>query len=272
MEHLQIISEPFRDLGRALCIVTGASKGFGRTLSLQLSLLMKPGSVLILVARSIDPLESLKVEIEAVTGTWRKLEVRCVQADLQETEGVERSVQEVKEAMSGDIEHLLLINNAGSLGDISRSALSFSDPDEVNRYLALNVSSALSLTAGVFSVDRRRLSLRRTVVNISSLCARRPFKSWTLYCAGKAARDMMFSVLAQEEPEMRVLNYAPGPLDTDMQLQARSLSADLNLRRSFSSMFSSGKLLTCQESGAKLMKLLLEDQFNSGAHLDYYDL
>jgi len=47
-------------------------------------------------------------------------------------------------------------------------------------------------------------------VNISSLCALQPFRSWALYCSGKAARDMMFRVLAAEEPDVRVLNYAPG--------------------------------------------------------------
>ena len=29
-------------------------------------------------------------------------------------------------------------------------------------------------------------------------------------------RDMLFNVVALEEPDVRVLNYAPGPLDTDM--------------------------------------------------------
>jgi sepiapterin reductase len=36
---------------------------------------------------------------------------------------------------------------------------------------------------------------------------------------GKAARDMMFSVMALEEPEILVLSYAPGPLDTDMMIE-----------------------------------------------------
>ncbi len=99
---------------------------------------------------------------------------------------------------------------SASLGDVSRFALTFTDPVEVNRYLSLNVSGALSLTAGVLQAFPRRLGLRRSVVNISSLCALKPFPSWVLYCAGKAARDMMFRVLAEEEPDVRVLSYAPG--------------------------------------------------------------
>ncbi|XP_067249516.1 sepiapterin reductase b [Chanodichthys erythropterus] len=260
------------DLGRALCIITGASKGYGRTLAFQLSCLLKPGSVLLLVARTTDQLTEVKEDIVTLYGGQNKLDVRCVQADLEKTEGVEKTLQAAKETSSSEMEHLLLINNAASLGDVSRFAQTFTDPAEVNRYLSLNVSAALSLTAGVLQAFPRRLGLRRTVVNISSLCALKPFPSWVLYCTGKAARDMMFRVLAEEEPDVRVLSYAPGPLDTDMQLQARRFSGDLTLRRSFCSMCSEGQLLSCRESGAKLMKLLLDDDFPSGAHLDFYEL
>ncbi|XP_051758899.1 sepiapterin reductase b [Ctenopharyngodon idella] len=268
-----VISGEFcRDLGRALCIITGASKGYGRTLAFQMSRLLKPGSVLLLVARTADQLNEVKEDIVTLYGGQNKPDVRCVQADLEKTEGVEKTLQAAKETPSSEMDHLLLINNAGSLGDISRFAQTFTDPAEVNRYLSLNVSGALSLTAGVLQAFPRRLGLRRTVVNISSLCALKPFPSWVLYCTGKAARDMMFRVLAEEEPDVRVLSYAPGPLDTDMQLQARRFSGDLTLRRSFSSMCSDGQLLSCQESGAKLMKLLLDDDYPSGAHLDFYEL
>lgn len=44
-------------------------------------------------------------------------------------------------------------------------------------------------------------------------------KSWSLYCSAKAARDMLFKVLALEEAgTVQVLNYAPGPLDNKMQV------------------------------------------------------
>lgn len=65
---------------------------------------------------------------------------------------------------------------------------------------------------------------------------------------------------------------ATGPLDTDMQLEARRFSGDVKLRQSFCSMFSEGQLLSCEESGAKLMKLLLDDEYPSGAHVDFYEL
>lgn len=63
-----------------------------------------------------------------------------------------------------------------------------------------------------------------------------------------------------------------GPLDTDMQLHARSDTADDNIRKSMTAMHSDGRLLTCEESVGKLIKVLLKDDYASGAHLDFYDL
>jgi sepiapterin reductase len=63
------------------------------------------------------------------------------------------------------------------------------------------------------------------IVNISSLAAIKPFSTWSVYCMGKAAREMFHQVLAEEHKNsksgVKVLNYAPGPLDTDMQKDIR---------------------------------------------------
>ncbi|XP_029941554.1 sepiapterin reductase a [Salarias fasciatus] len=255
-------------LGRALCIITGASRGFGRAVALDLSRLLLPGSVLVLAARSGADLRAVEAELAGRAG----LSVRSVEADVGQSEGLDGVMSACKEASSADIDHLILINNAASLGDVSRFTTGFTSLPEVDSYMSLNVSSPLCLTAGVLRAVPRRAGLRRTVVNVSSLCALRPFRSWVLYCTGKAARDMTFRVLAEEEPDVRVLSYSPGPLDTDMQREARSHTADPDIRKSFSDMFSEGQLLSCQASCAKLLKLLLEDAFTSGDHVDVYDV
>lgn len=260
------------DLGRALCIITGASRGFGRTVAREMSRLVKPGSVLVLTARSGDELRALQAELAESEAGRAGLVVNCVVADVGQMEGLESIVSTAKEAFSEDVDHVILVNNAASLGDVSRYAKSFTDMAEVDSYWSVNVSSSLCLTASVLQAFPQRPGLRRTVINITSLCALKPFRSWVLYCTGKAAREMMFRVLAEEEPDLRVLSYSPGPLDTAMQMVARSKTADPNLRKSFSDMYDQGQLLTCEASCAKLMKLLLEDNYTSGAHIDVYDL
>lgn len=260
------------DLGRALCVITGSSRGFGRAIARDMSRLVKPGSALVLTARSAEDLRSLQAELAESEAGRAGLLLRCVAADLSHQEGLQSVVRAAKEAFCEDMDHVVLVNNAASLGDVSRLASSFSDLTEVDSYLSLNVGSALCLTAAVLQAFPRRAGRRRCVVNVTSLCALQPFRSWVLYCTGKAAREMMFRVLAEEEPDLRVLSYSPGPLDTAMQAQARSTTADPVVRESFSDMFAGGRLLSCEASCAKLMKVLLEDRYTSGAHVDVYDL
>ncbi|KAF7688581.1 sepiapterin reductase a [Silurus meridionalis] len=258
-----------KDFGKALCIITGASKGFGRCLAKEISALLQPGSVLLLVARSAEKLQELEGELSSQRNG---LVIRCVVADLGQKDGVGSVIREAKKTPSSEINSLLLFNNAAALGDVSRFFRSFTDMDDVDEYLSMNVSSALCLTAGILQAFPARVGLQRSVVNVSSLCALQPIPSWVLYCTGKAARDMMFCVLAKEEPELRVLSYAPGPLDTEMQVHARTYTADDNARKSIMALHCEGRILTCEESVGKLMKVLLKDDYTSGAHLDFYDL
>lgn len=104
----------------------------------------------------------------------------------------------------------LALSFPGTLGDVSKGFLNINDLAEVNNYWALNLTSMLCLTTGTLNAFSNSPGLSKTVVNISSLCALQPFKGWGLYCAGKAARDMLYQVLAVEEPSVRVLSYAPG--------------------------------------------------------------
>uniref|UniRef100_A0A8B9J0B0 Sepiapterin reductase n=1 Tax=Amazona collaria TaxID=241587 RepID=A0A8B9J0B0_9PSIT len=256
--------------GPVSCVLTGASRGFGRSLARLLAPRFGEGSVLLLLARSAAPLADLAAELR---GSAAGLRVECVAADLGCEQGLRQATAALREVLpSGPPGRLLLINNAGSLGDISKSFLDLTDPDEINSYFAFNVTSALCLTSTALQTFGKRPGSSRTVVNISSLCALKPFKSWALYCSGKASRDMMFQVLALEEPDIRVLNYAPGPLDTDMQLLARTKTGDPEMRQQFQSLQESRKLIDCTVSAQKLVNLLEEDTFPSGAHVDFYDI
>ncbi|NXR64254.1 SPRE reductase, partial [Rhadina sibilatrix] len=205
------------------CVVTGASRGFGRSLARLLAPQLGPGSVLVLLARSAEALAELAAELRAgatgsdtgsATGSdtgSSELRVLCVAADLGCEEGLRRAGAALREVLQdASLGRLLLVNNAGSLGDVSKSFLDLTDLQEINAYFSFNISSALCLTSTALRAFGARPGCSRTVVNISSLCALEPFPSWALYCSGKAAREMLFRVLALEEPGLRVLNYAPG--------------------------------------------------------------
>lgn len=72
---------------------------------------MKPGSVLLLVARSETLLQELKEELRG-SGT-PQLVVRCVAVDLSTADGVNKAVEVVSQEAVTDLDHVLLFNNAG---------------------------------------------------------------------------------------------------------------------------------------------------------------
>lgn len=120
-------------------------------------------------------------------------------------------------------------------------------------------------------------------VNISSLAAIKSFESWGLYCSVKAARNMFMQVVASEAKilskkyfngklSIKTLNYAPGPLDTDMQKEIRDSSPHEEQRAFYIEMKEQGTLLKPEQSAKKMIKLLEENSFENGAHIDYYDL
>ena len=63
-----------------------------------------------------------------------------------------------------------------------------------------------------------------TLVNISSGAATTPYEGWAIYCASKAAVEMLTEVVAREERVHGLKAYAlaPGVVDTDMQALVRS--------------------------------------------------
>ncbi|XP_072472903.1 sepiapterin reductase-like isoform X2 [Notamacropus eugenii] len=191
-------------LGRTLGILTGASRAFNRSLALLLAQRLASGSALVINSRNYGTLRTLSKELGKVR---QDLQVLCVSIDL----GCEAGMKQLLEVMPRppDLQRLLLIHDAGTLGDVSKKIVDFTDPADVSGYWALNMTSPLCLTARILGAFPPSPGLKRTVVNISSLCAVKPSKLWSLYCTGKAARNMMFRVLAEEEPSVRVLSYAP---------------------------------------------------------------
>jgi sepiapterin reductase len=96
---------------------------------------------------------------------------------------------------------------------------------------------------------------------------------------------------------VRTLNYAPGPMEGEMQSTIRTQMGDKAQRDAYTAMHTQvraptprrwhgadgtegararggrqGKLVRMEDSAAKLVKLLKEDTFKSGSHVDYYDV
>jgi NAD(P)-dependent dehydrogenase (short-subunit alcohol dehydrogenase family) len=135
----------------------------------------------------------------------------------------------------------VLVNNVGTLGEMRRID-EWSSVEALRAAIDLNVTGVAWLTS-LFLRHARALPREppapHLLVNVSSLAALEPFATQVLYCTGKAARDMLHAGVAAEhasEADKRrvaVLNYAPGPLDTDMQAEIRASDTVLPESREF---------------------------------------
>eukprot|EP01137_Pigoraptor_chileana_P036556 Opistho-2@32374 len=256
-----------------LCIITGASRGFGRSFA-TLYASSVPSCCFILLSRDSDGLNETKRRVCDAANS--AIEVATIQADLGDIDSLPSRLDAVfaKDSLfySQSWSLITLVNNAATTGNLSAHVKDYSDVAEIRNYMDTNVTSVVALTSRFVRECRARSPC--TIVNVSSLMAVMPFAGWGLYCTGKAARDMLHSVVSVEEKQhaVKVLNYAPGPLDTDMQRLARETLVDEEQRRAFEAMHNEGRLLTADESASVLVRLLVEGSFESGKHIDYYDV
>lgn len=304
-------------MNRLCLLVTGASRGLGRSIARicvarAASLASKQDDKkmivdVVLVARSAEGLRETQrlVALEASNSENNNtiVNVHPVSMDLGNLSSLEESLRNDLLPVMTNIwsaanssandstdpqitSHFVFFNNAGSLGPIG-PCTKVSSLQDIQSTIDLNVSSALYLSATLFShwiESHRSLSQQHsattTVVNISSLVAVQPFATLALYSAGKAARDAYHQALALEHSDnesVRVLNYAPGPLETtDMTEEIRNapdLSADLKPHYA--------KVLVEPDDSARVLADLVlqqrnnddkEPSFKSGDHVDYYDL
>lgn len=204
-----------------------------------------------------------------------------------------------------------VIHNAGLVGDVSRLASQMTDTAAVDAYMRAHVTALIALNARFFQWARSEPALnpnpsaavvpnvRRTLlcVNISTLLALQPSKSFSLYCCSRAARDHFIRVLAAEECSspasgsgestggdtsaaaaagsggwrVRALSYAPGPLDTDMLREICDKAADPDVRASFNELAAKGQTVRLEDTARRLLQLIHDDRFADGVHIDYFD-
>ena len=133
--------------------------------------------------------------------------------------------------------------------------------------MAVNFTSNWSLCANFLSKIK---SGPRLIIHITSLLGRVPMAGFAAYGSAKAACSLFVQILAAENPDVRVLNYSPGPLDTDMFHKIIREVHSETVRKNFQDTRDQ-KLLSCETSVRKLIGILEEDKFENATTVDYYD-
>ena len=196
-------------LNGKVALVTGASRGLGEGTARALA---KQGAKVMLLARDGDLAQTVAREIVAAGGR-----AEVLACDVSDYPAVERAVADTRQRLGGlDI----LVNNAGVIDPIA--SIAASDPAAWARSLQINLVGAYFVVRAV--LDGMLAAGGGTIVNVSSGAAHRPLEGWSAYCAGKAGLWMMTQSIALETAGsgIRIFGFAPGTIDTDMQVKIRA--------------------------------------------------
>jgi NAD(P)-dependent dehydrogenase (short-subunit alcohol dehydrogenase family) len=104
----------------------------------------------------------------------------------------------------------LLVNNAGALGPSPQPRLAAYPPAELARVYDVNVFAPLALVQEALP----RLVAGAAVLDITSDAAVEPYEGWGGYGSSKAALEQLTTILAAEEPHLRVYSVDPGDMRT----------------------------------------------------------
>ncbi|XP_052755100.1 sepiapterin reductase [Galleria mellonella] len=254
--------------GSTYCVLTGASQGIGRAIAVEVSKLLGPNSLMLLLARNKQELAKTASLCESDNVKVLFESVDLSRAANKEMKGVlENSLQRRNVT---DFALNLIFHNVGSLGNLAVETSRMEDVEELREYYDLNVFKVISLNTQFLKIFQD-VEDRVVIVNVTSLCAIKPMGGMAFYCSGKAAREMYFRVLAEEKKHVRVLNYSPGPVETAMIDYVLAEAVNDNLRDVFTTFKNQGTLLKPEMTAKKCMKVLQSGKFTPGEHVDYFD-
>ncbi|PKS08361.1 hypothetical protein jhhlp_005305 [Lomentospora prolificans] len=206
MTSSQQASSPFPTLAGKVAIVTGASRGIGLHIALELA---RRGTKV--AATYVSPSSEKAVEelISQIKGFGGSSDCIGIRADLHNPESAKVIVAETIAAFGPHID--ILVNNAGIEVVKPTSGIQVSDFNQVYQ---------VNVLAPILLVQHVKPHLRKPgrVINIGSVGARSGFKDLSLYCSSKAALEGLTRCWAAElgadGHSVNVIN--PGPVKSDM--------------------------------------------------------
>lgn len=173
-----------------------------------------------------------------------------------------------------DADRVLLINNAGMVGDVKH--VGNIDNQKIIDCYNLNLIAPAILTNN-FIAAYASLGIEKMVLNISSGAGRSPIDGWNVYCSSKAGMDMFSQVLKEEvnidNSNIKILSLAPGIIDTDMQVQIREAeqSEFSNIDR-FIEYKKEGDLMSPDLTAQQILRFIQEDELSTNVICSVRDL
>jgi NAD(P)-dependent dehydrogenase (short-subunit alcohol dehydrogenase family) len=199
------------DLSGRVAMVTGASSGLGAQFAKTLA---AAGAGVVLAARRIERLKTLRAEIEAADG-----DAHVVGLDVDDVDSIRAAVAHAETEM-GTID--ILVNNSG-IGATQK--LTDVNPADYDRVMNTNARGAFFVAQEVAKrmIARSKGAAPGTftggrIVNIASMAGLRVFAQLGVYCISKAAVVHMTRAMALEWGRygINVNAICPGYIDTEI--------------------------------------------------------
>ena len=183
-----------------IVLITGASSGYGKAIS---KAFKESGDTVIMTARDLKRLEAAKNDVGGDL---------AFSMDVTKPDDWDNAVNTVKEKY-GRLD--ILVNNAG--GGIAIKEVSDFTVDEIDSTIKLNLNSVIY---GCRAFADMMISQNSgTMINISSVCARQCWPTWSVYAAAKAG-VLNFSkgmYLEMQPHNVRVTCVVPSSASTGFQ-------------------------------------------------------
>ena len=241
-------------------LVTGASRGIGKSIALSIA---RNGNPVIALARQSNELESVKSELLELQPD--SIIIAC---DL----GVSSHITDAVAKVSSKFSHLSgIVHNAGTIHPIENmmdaNIENWSNSIQVNLIGVQELTNQLKSSIGGQSHTR--------ITAISSGAAKRSIHGWSAYCVSKAGLDMWSMCMAEEGAGRNIssLSIAPGIVDTGMQEDIRSAKPEsFPSLESFVGYYKNGDLTNPDDVAEKLLPFCLGIKGENGNRLDVRNL
>lgn len=201
--------EQFLSLKGKVAVVTGASRGIGEGIALELA---KRGAKIVITYSSPGSdlaTDRLIERINALRNGNEGSSAIKVRADFKSLEAPAQIISAATEAFGNSID--ILVNNAGvemvkELPDLT--------PEDFSYTFDINVRATFFMTQAILP----HLRVPGRIINVTSVGARGGFAKLSCYCASKAAVEGFTRSLAAElGPKGHTVNAVePGPTETEM--------------------------------------------------------
>ena len=201
---------------REVAVVTGASRGIGRAIAVELA---SEGYDIVGISRTLESsgevkgLDALRPQIETLRVSYLPL-----QADISDLQQHPKLVSEIMRKF-GRID--LLVNNAGVAPEKRMDALE-TTPESFHRVMSVNLAGAFFLTQTVakemIDLKEKLTGYNPKIIFITSISAEVSSINRAEYCISKAGLSMAARIFADRLAGLGINVYEirPGIIKTDM--------------------------------------------------------